>query len=78
MKKISVAVLLFVLMFFASSPASADKAVQLKLSHATPRTSTWHIGAEKFAEIIKERAEENSTRRYSPTTNSPAGTRSQA
>ena len=56
MKKISVAVLLFVLMFFASSPASADKAVQLKLSHATPRTSTWHIGAEKFAEIIKEKS----------------------
>lgn len=44
------------LTFFAASQASAEKTVQLKLSHATPRTSTWHVGAEKFAEIVKEKS----------------------
>ncbi|SBW06104.1 putative sialic acid-binding periplasmic protein SiaP [uncultured delta proteobacterium] len=35
--------------------ATAFAATKLKFSHASPRTSTWHGGAEKFAEIIKEK-----------------------
>jgi len=38
---------------FASTAAAAP--VKLKFSHATPRTSTWHVGAEKFAEIVKDK-----------------------
>ena len=38
---------------FAGSAFAAP--VQLKFSHATPRTSTWHAGAEKFIQIVKEK-----------------------
>lgn len=57
MQKITVLVAAIVIGAFASSPALAAKTVQLKLSHATPRTSTWHLGAEKFAEILGEKSD---------------------
>lgn len=37
--------------------ASAAETVRLKFSHAAPRTSTWHEGAEKFASLVKERTQ---------------------
>ena len=40
---------------FVSYGATQPKVVQLKFSHAAPRTSTWHSGAEKFASIVKEK-----------------------
>lgn len=39
---------------FVASAFAADT-VQLKFSHAGPRTSTWHQGAEKFADLVKEK-----------------------
>ena len=46
----------FAAMFLVASAGAVHAApVKLKFSHASPRTSTWHGGAEKFAEILKEK-----------------------
>lgn len=56
MKKVSILLLLIAMsLAFAFSAVAADKTVQLKFSHAGPRASTWHQGAEKFASIVKEK-----------------------
>lgn len=52
MKKFfAVAVSLVVLFSFVGAAFAAD----LKFSTAAPRTSTWHQGAEKFVELLKEK-----------------------
>ncbi len=55
MKKSAVraAVLATIFAIFALSGSAMGE--ELKLSHSTPRSSTWHQGAEKFAEIVKEK-----------------------
>lgn len=57
MRKISLKVAIFLLMLslIGAPSLAAAKSIELKLSHATPRSSTWHQGAEKFANIIKEK-----------------------
>ena len=52
MKKFA-AFLALAMLLTALFACSAQAATTLKLSHATPRTSTWHQGAEKFVEIVK-------------------------
>ena len=39
----------------AAMATTAQAQTMLKFSSAAPRTSTWHLGAEKFAEIVKEK-----------------------
>ncbi len=51
MKKIVVLALALVLASSYATQAFAEK--MLKFSHAAPRTSVWHDGATKFAEIVK-------------------------
>jgi TRAP-type C4-dicarboxylate transport system substrate-binding protein len=56
MKKVMA--LLFAVLFLAcdaNSSFAAEKTVRLKFSHAGPRTSTWHDGAEKFVSIVREK-----------------------
>lgn len=53
MKKTFIGALIIMLSLVVAMPASA--ATKLKFSHAAARASTWHTGAEKFVELIKER-----------------------
>ena len=54
MKRFSVLLAVAMLLVFVGQVFAAD-VVKLKFSHAAPRTSTWHEGAEKFAGIVKEK-----------------------
>lgn len=54
MKKVMLSALVALIATAFAAPAFAAP-VKLKFSHASPRTSTWHGGAEKFAEIVKEK-----------------------
>ena len=57
MKKLlaKIAVVSLTLSLLGAPSYAAAKSIELKLSHATPRSSTWHQGAEKYASIIKEK-----------------------
>lgn len=57
MKKtlIRAAALLSILALCSGTSTATAKTTTLKMSHATPRSSTWHQGAEKFAEVVKEK-----------------------
>ena len=57
MKKVWFASLCLSMLLVSSVSAFAAEAIKLKFSHAAPRTSTWHEGAEKFASLVKERTQ---------------------
>lgn len=57
MKKVWFASLCLSMLLVSSVSAFAAEAIKLKFSHAAPRTSTWHEGAEKFATLVKERTQ---------------------
>ena len=50
-------VFLLALSFLGTPPSAEAKSIRLRLSHATPRSSAWHQGAERFAEIVKEKTQ---------------------
>lgn len=50
----SIVAALFVLLIFTVSAHAADP-IRLKFSTAAPVTSSWHAGAEKFAELVTEK-----------------------
>ena len=57
MKKVWFASLCLSMLLVSSVSAFAAEAIKLKFSHAAPRTSTWHEGAEKFANLVKEKTQ---------------------
>lgn len=57
MKKIWFASLCLSMLLVSSVSAFAAEAIKLKFSHGAPSTSTWHEGAEKFANLVKERTQ---------------------
>lgn len=57
MKKVWFASLCLSMLLASSVSVFAAEAIKLKFSHAAPRTSTWHEGAEKFASLVKERTQ---------------------
>lgn len=57
MKKVWFASFCLSMLLVSSVSAFAAEAIKLKFSHAAPRTSTWHEGAEKFATLVKERTQ---------------------
>ena len=57
MKKVWFASLCLSMLLASSVSVFAAEAIKLKFSHGAPSTSTWHEGAEKFANLVKEKTQ---------------------